>query len=170
VTEVIGGAGSIGWVVVKAALLYVTAVAGFRVATRRTIAEMSPFDFVAAVAVGAIVGRVPNADATSYLAGVATLATILVGHAIVTRLRNFPSVRDLIDPAPRVLIVDGSIVDRALRACGLTRNDLDEMLRLHGLTDMADVRFAIFEKRGQLTVVRHNAVPGDLVRRVLRDG
>ncbi|MDP9356486.1 MAG: DUF421 domain-containing protein, partial [Chloroflexota bacterium] len=51
----IGGGAALGWVAVKALLLYLTAVIGFRLGERRTLAEMSPFDFVAAVAVGAIV-------------------------------------------------------------------------------------------------------------------
>ncbi|WP_203935616.1 hypothetical protein [Planosporangium mesophilum] len=44
----------------KTLLLYATAVICFRVGERRTLAEMSAFDFVAAVAVGAIVGRFPR--------------------------------------------------------------------------------------------------------------
>jgi hypothetical protein len=55
-------------VVPKALLLYLTAVLGFRVGQGRTLAELSPYDFVAAVAVGAIVGRIPNAHDASYLA------------------------------------------------------------------------------------------------------
>jgi uncharacterized membrane protein YcaP (DUF421 family) len=42
-------------------MLYATAVIGLRFIKRRILAELSPFDFVAAVAVGAIVGRIPSA-------------------------------------------------------------------------------------------------------------
>ncbi len=167
--ELVGGAGSIGWVALKAVLLYVTAVAGFRVARRRTIAEMSPYDFVAAIAVGAIIGRVPNADTTSYLAGDATLVTILVAHAVVTRLRRHRAVRDVVDPAPRLLVADGTVLDRPLRASGLTRSDLDELLRLRGVTDLRDVRYAIYEARGRITVVRRGEEIGELVRHVVDD-
>ncbi len=58
--QLIGGVNELGWVAAKALLLYLTAVFGFRLGERRTLAEMSAFDFVAAVAVGAIVGRVPT--------------------------------------------------------------------------------------------------------------
>ena len=93
---------SLGWVAIKALLLYLTAIVGFRVGARRTLAEMSPFDFVAAVAVGAIVGRVPNANDTTYVAGAITLVTILVAHGVIARLRYVPSIADLVDrePAP----------------------------------------------------------------------
>jgi uncharacterized membrane protein YcaP (DUF421 family) len=67
----IGGASQLGWVALKPVLPYVAAVFGFRSSGRRTLAEMSAFDFVAAVAAGAIVGRVPNASTTTVTSGCA---------------------------------------------------------------------------------------------------
>jgi uncharacterized membrane protein YcaP (DUF421 family) len=58
--ELFGGATAVGWVAIKAVLLCLTAVPGFRVARRRTLAQWTAVDFVAAAAVGAIVGRVPD--------------------------------------------------------------------------------------------------------------
>ncbi|MEO3777644.1 hypothetical protein ABGB16_12515 [Micromonospora sp. B11E3] len=69
------------WVGLKTVLLYLTAVAGFRISRRRTVGEVSPYDFVAAVAVGAIVGRLPSAPDASYLAGMVTLLALLLVHA-----------------------------------------------------------------------------------------
>jgi uncharacterized membrane protein YcaP (DUF421 family) len=88
---------------------------GFRLGERRTLAEMSPFDFVAAVAVGAIVGSVPNSKDTSYLAGAATLVTVFIAHRVIMRLRHFPSVAHLVEHSPRVL-VDNKDPRRRVRA------------------------------------------------------
>ena len=106
-THLFGGGADPGWVAVKAILLFLTAVVAFCLGDRRTLAELSPFDFVAAVAVGAIVGRVPNAEGTSYLAGAITLVAVLVTHRIVTQLRYISSVAHLIEHAPRILMADG---------------------------------------------------------------
>jgi len=168
--HLIGGIGELGWIALKALLLYLTAVLGFRVGQRRTLAELSPFDFVAAVAVGAIVGRVPNAHDASYLAGLATLAAVLFGHWCLTRLRQFPSVAQLLEHSPRLLVAQGRVLDDELRRCGLTRSDLYGLLRRQGVEDLGEVRFAIFEQRGQLSVIRHaeRSVPEpDLVRDIV---
>lgn len=109
--------GDIGWIIVKALLLYATPLVGFRLGERRTLAEMAPFDFVAAVAVGAIVGRVPNAETTSYLAGAATLVAILLALRVVVRLRYVPGMASLIDGPPVVVIVANGVV----QACALRR-------------------------------------------------
>ena len=154
--ELIGGAGELAWVAAKAFLLYLTAVFGFRVGERRTLAEMSAFDFVAAVAVGAIVGRVPNSDTTSYLAGAATLITVLAAHRMVTALRQLPSLATVFDHPPRVLVSRGQILDSQLRQAGFTKNDLHAQLRERGILRLEDVHLVILEQRGKLSVIRRS--------------
>ena len=151
-TELFGG--EIGWVIVKALLLYATAVVGFRLGDRRTLTQMTPFDFVAAVAVGAIVGRVPNAETTSYLAGAATLVTILIAHRLLVRLHYIPSVAQLLERSPRIVISDGEVIDAELRRCGLTLSELYAQLRQQSISDLREVRYAIIEQRGQLSIIR----------------
>ena len=152
--QLIGGFGQLGWVAAKALLLYLTAVFGFRLGERRTLAEMSAFDFVAAVAVGAIVGRVPNASTTSYIAGATTLITVLIAHRVVSKLRQFPSVATIFDHPPRVLVSRGDVLHSELRAAGLTKDDLYGLLRQHGILDLKEAHLVIFEQRGKLSVVR----------------
>jgi len=162
-SELLGGFGQLGWVAGKALLLYFTAVFGFRLGERRTLAEMSAFDFVAAVAVGAIVGRVPNANTTSYLAGATTLVTVLIAHRVVAKLRRFPSLATLFDHPPRVLVSRGQVLTPELRRAGLTIDDLYGLLRQHGVLNLQDVHLVVFEQRGRLSVIReadlHGAEP-----------
>ncbi len=165
--ELIGGFGQLGWVAGKALLLYLTAVFGFRLGERRTLAEMSAFDFVAAVAVGAIVGRVPNSSTTSYVAGATTLVTVLAAHLLVSRLRLFPGIARIFDHPPRVLVSRGQVVYGELRRAGLTVNDLYGLLRQHAIVQLEDVHLVIFEQRGRLSVIRRADLAGseaDLIR------
>ena len=165
--QILGNPGDVLFVAAKAVLLYVTAVVGFRLAARRTLAEMNAFDFVAAVAVGAIVGRVPNADGTGYLEGLATLAAVLISHAVLTRLRRIPAVSTLTDHTPRLLVVHGQVQERQLRRSGLTGSDLEGLLRQRGYHDLHQVRYVVFESRGQLSVVPESSAPdgrADLLR------
>lgn len=49
--------------------------------------------------------------------------------------------------------------DRQLRRTGLTTSDLEGFLRRDGTEDLADVRYLVFESRGQISVVPQSA-PG----------
>lgn len=136
----------------KAIALFITAATAFRFTLRRTIAEFTPFDWLTAVAVGAIVGRTATAADTSWLTGAAALLALIAAHDTVARLRFIPWVRRLVDPPVRVLIRDGQLDRRNLRRCGLTREDLDAILRQHGHRTPADVSLALFETKGVISV------------------
>ncbi|MGW5671789.1 DUF421 domain-containing protein [Micromonospora sp. NPDC003776] len=153
-TALIGHVGWLGWVALKAFLLYVTAVIALRAGGRRTLAELSAYDFVAAVAVGAIVGRLPSAPDSSYLSGVATLLAILAGHALITWVRLRPAGRRLIEKGPVVMVSQGRVLTGNLHRAGMTRGDLDSLLREHGVADPAEVHLAVLEGGGRLSVLR----------------
>lgn len=144
----------------KALALFATAVTAFRLVLRRTIAEFTPFDWVTAVAVGAIVGRTATAADTSWCTGTAALLTLIAAHDLVARLRVIPWVRRLVDPPVRVLISDGEVDDANLKRCRLTRGDLDAILRQHGHPTPADVRLAVFETKGVVSVFSNAEPPG----------
>ena len=88
VPELIGGAGGLGWVAAKAVLLFAVAVIGLRLGERRTLAQLSAFDFAVAVAVGAIIGRGATAADTSFATSAVALITLLVVHRAVAIARR----------------------------------------------------------------------------------
>jgi uncharacterized membrane protein YcaP (DUF421 family) len=143
----------------KTSALFLTAAVVLRFTERRTLAEFAPFDWVAGVAAGAIVGRSATATDTSWLTATAGLVCLLLTHAVVARLRFVPILRKLIDPPLQVLIRDGAIDLRNVRRCGLTKTDMDAVLRQHGLLRTDDVHLAIFEAKGVISVVPAEARP-----------
>ena len=147
----------LAWVAVKAGLLYATAIIGLRLGKRRILAELSPFDFVAAVAVGAIVGRIPSASDADYLAGAVTLIVALFVHALVSYLRRYSSVARLVDQSPRALVANGKILEDGLRRSGLCRADVESLLRQHGVHEVGDVEYLILEEGGKVSVVAGGA-------------
>ena len=147
----------LAWVAAKAGLLYATAIIGLRLGKRRILTELSPFDFVAAVALGAIVGRIPSASDADYLAGAVTLMAVLFAHAVVSRLRRYASVARLIDQSPRILVARGKILEEGLRRSGLCRADVESLLRQHGVHEIGEVEYLILEEGGKISVVAGGA-------------
>lgn len=139
---------------IKTSTLFLTAAVLFRFTERRTLAEFAPFDWIAAVAAGAIVGRAATASDTSWLTATVALSCLLVAHAVLARLRLVPGIRRFIDPPLKVLIRDGQVDRRNLRHCGLTTSDLEAVLRLHGHPNADGVNLAIFEAKGAISVLR----------------
>jgi uncharacterized membrane protein YcaP (DUF421 family) len=149
----IGDLSTVPGVAIKTMSLFLTAAAVFRFTERRTLAQFAPFDWIAAVAAGAIVGRAATATDASWLSASTALVCLLVTHAALARLRFVPRLRRFIDPPPTVLIRSGKINVRNLRRCGLTEADLQAALRQHGLRGPDTVDLAVFEAKGAISVL-----------------
>ncbi|GLY75073.1 DUF421 domain-containing protein [Actinoallomurus iriomotensis] len=162
----------LGAVAGKAALIYVTALAALRLGERRTLAQWTIIDTVAAVAVGAIVGRTAIASNQSFVTGAVALVTLIAMHRVVSALRAQPLFRRLTDHRIRVLVADGKVRRHQLMICGLTESDLLAQLRQRGVCELSGVRFVLYEAKGGLTVVTGTdpvaGVP-ELVRAGLRE-
>ncbi|MEW2482868.1 YetF domain-containing protein [Mycobacterium sp. NPDC049093] len=153
VDVLIGDVAGVGDVAIKTSALFLTAAILFRFTERRTLAEFAPFDWIAAVAAGAIVGRAATATDTAWLQATTALLCILGAHAVLARLRLIPALCRIIDPPLMVLISDGEVNWRNLRRCGLTAADLEAVLREHGYPDAGGVRLAILETKGAISIL-----------------
>jgi uncharacterized membrane protein YcaP (DUF421 family) len=160
---------SLGTVAGKAALMYVVALFGLRLAQRRTLAQWTIIDFAAAVATGAIVGRTAIAQHQSFVIGAAALLTIIACHWLVTAARFRPLVSRAVDYRVRVLVEHGRVRTREMRVCGITHGDLLSHLRQQGVHSLEGVRYVLYEPKGSLTVVAEDEGDSDLVREGLRD-
>ena len=157
VAWLIGDWRHLGAVAGKAALMYATAVVALRLAERRTLAQWTIIDFATAVAIGAIVGRSAIASGQSYVIGAVALLTLVAVHRLASRLLFRPLFNKLFDHRVRVLVADGEIRRQELRRCGLTENDLFAQLRQHGVFNLRDVAYVLYETKGDITVVPKGA-------------
>jgi len=164
VPELIGDASGLGWVAVKAVLLFTVAVIGLRLGERRTLAQLSAFDFAVAVAIGAIIGRGATAADTSFATSAVALVTLLVVHRLVAMGRRHSRVVRLIDHPPRILVAHGDLQEKELARAGLTHADVYALLRENGVGDLGQVGYLLYETRGTVTVIGAGREPGPLVR------
>lgn len=171
-TWLFGQTGELVSVIAKALLMYATAVVGLRVAHRRTLSQWTAIDFAAAVAIGALIGRTAVASGQSFLVGAVALVTLLVAHALVTLGRGNRWVAKAVDHRVRVLVDHGRLRQDQLRICGLTENDVLAKLRERGVRDLGELRYVLYETKGELTIVPEtgpDTQDGSLVQAGLRD-
>jgi uncharacterized membrane protein YcaP (DUF421 family) len=162
VRELIGNGSGLGWVAVKAVLLFAVAVVGLRLGERRTLAQLSAFDFAVAVAVGAIIGRGSTAAQTPFAYSAVALVTLLVAHRVVAMLRRHSRVVRMIDHPPRVLVARGELQGKELARAGLTDADVYALLREKGVGDLGQVGYLLYEQRGAVTLIGADSAPGQL--------
>lgn len=162
--HIIGQWTDLGWTAAKALLLFGVGVIGLRLSERRMLAELNAFDFVVAVAVGAIIGRTATSSTTSFATGAVGLIVLLVAHRATAILHRRGCFARLLDRRPLILLARGRIRSDALRAAGLTERDVYRLLRQAGHGDVEELQYVLYEDRGRLTIVRTDQHLGEAFR------
>jgi uncharacterized membrane protein YcaP (DUF421 family) len=141
--------------VIKATVVFFVLWAILRVSGRRTLGEMTAFDFILFMIIGgstqrAITGQ--DYSLTNALLLVATFVALDVGLSIA-ELRS-PFFRRILNGMPMILVENGYLMAGRVRRARLTEdNILEAARRLHGLERIDQIKFAILEGTGEITIV-----------------
>lgn len=150
------------FVALSTVLIYLSVVVALRAGERRTLAEMSAFDFAVAVAVGSIIGRVSTAASPSYVQGLVALTALLAAHRAISYARvRSARLRRLMHRRPRVLVRDGRFLTEALRREHLTEEELIGTLRQCQVRSLDDIELVVMEAKGAFSVLRRQDAPLD---------
>ena len=138
----------------KSAIIYLLVVAGMRVLGNREIGRLNAYDFAFVVIIANAVQNALVGGDQSLAGGLVSALTLLVMNQIYTWLLNrFPWLEKRMLGEPVVLVSDGHVRRNAMQREGVTRDELMAALREHGLTDLQDIRLAVLEVDGDISVV-----------------
>lgn len=140
--------------VVRTVILYLLIVFGIRLLGKHQVGELEPAECVLALII-ADIASVPMQDyGIPLLMGVIPIITLLCLSMILSMLSmKSLRLRALLTGVPSILIRNGEMDQREMRRTRMTVDEILEELRLQGYTDLADVRYAILETNGQLSVL-----------------
>jgi uncharacterized membrane protein YcaP (DUF421 family) len=141
--------------VIKACVVYFVLWAIIRISGRRTLGEMTAFDFILFLIIGGSTQRAITGEdysLTNALILVATFVGIEVAPSLI-ELKS-PMLRRVLNSSPTLLVENGSPMRYRMRRARVTEdNILEAARRLHGLERMDQIKFAILEPTGKITIV-----------------
>lgn len=138
----------------RTAILYLLLIVGLRLTGKRQIGELEPIELVLTMLLSDL-ASVPMQDfGIPLVNGVIPIVTLLAMSMLLScvSLRNV-RFRTLICGKPAIIIRNGKLQQDAMRHNRLTLDELFEELRTQGVTDISDVKYAILETGGQLSVL-----------------
>jgi uncharacterized membrane protein YcaP (DUF421 family) len=134
-------------------ILYVFIIIGLRLMGKRQIGELEPGELVLTMMISDL-AAVPMQDfGIPLAAGIVPITILLSLSMLLSQLSlHHLRFRALVCGTPVVLIQNGEIQQEALRKNRYTLDELLEELREQGIPCIADVKYAILENSGQLSV------------------
>jgi uncharacterized membrane protein YcaP (DUF421 family) len=121
---------------------------------RRELSSLEPFDLIMLVVIGDLVQQgVTQSDTsvTGVVIVLSTLGLLTVGVSFASfRLR---ALRPVLEGEPLILVEDGRVIERNLKRERLTVDDLTESAREQQVESIEDVRWAVLETSGQISII-----------------
>lgn len=125
-----------------------------RIAGRRELSSLEPFDVILLVVLGDLVQQgITQSDesVTGTLIVISTITLLSVGVSWLSFRSS--RVRLVTEGQPIVLVQDGELIEANLRRERLTRGDIEEEARQQQIASLSDVRWAILEKAGSISFI-----------------
>jgi Predicted membrane protein len=121
------------------------------------LAPKSAIDLVQNYVLGGIIGGVIfNQDITAFQFTLVLLIWTFIVFVFKYAKDHSYQLKKLIDGSPAVLIENGKINVKEATRLGLAADDLMLQLRMHGITTLSQVRYAIREQNGQITLIKYD--------------
>ena len=141
--------------VARGAAVYVFLMLVFRLAGRRTMAQMTSFDFVFLLIISEATQNAMIGDDFSFTNGALVILTLVGLDVVLSHVKRwFPAAEKWLDGNPTVLVEHGRPkVDVMSRARVDERDVMMAAREAHGLERMDQVKYAVLETSGGISII-----------------
>jgi uncharacterized membrane protein YcaP (DUF421 family) len=141
--------------VLRAAFIYFFLLIVFRIAGRRTLSEMTTFDFVLLLIIGEATEPVLLGDDPSVVHAALVIITLLfinIGMSLIKSRSK--TMEKLMDGVPTIIVEHGRLMQECMSTARVSRDDVMEAARrMHGIERLEQIKYAIVEVSGGITIV-----------------
>ena len=140
--------------VLRACVVYFVLLLLIRASGKRTMGQFTPFDMLLVVLLGNAVQNALLGQDASVAGGLLLAATLISLNWLV----GFASARSerletIVEGSPVLLAREGQVYRAVLRRELISRADFDKALREAGCLDIGQIKLAVLETNGHITVV-----------------
>ena len=140
----------------RAVAVYAVMLTIIRLSGKRTIGTFSAFDFLVALMLGEVADEIIYGS-VSMAQGFIAVAVVALLHYANSWLTYWDhGLGHLLEGSPTVVLEKGQMHYPGMRAERMNEKDVLSELRLHGVDDLREVKVAVIEYNGQLSVIRQD--------------
>jgi uncharacterized membrane protein YcaP (DUF421 family) len=156
---------------VRTLLVYVAVLLGLKLAGKRELSQLNPFDLVVLLLLSNTVQNAIIGNDNSVVGGLFGAAVLLLTNHFLVRYLFKSGRLDKVEGSPDVLISDGRILRDRLDREMITLPELESAARKQGINSVAEIQECRLETGGALTFVTRvptleDTKHGDLMQRL----
>lgn len=134
---------------------YIALVIMLRFSGNRTLAQLNAFDLIVTVALGSTLATVILSKDVTLADGVLALALLIVLQYVIGLLStSSKTMRKLIKTEPFLLFYRGHFLHDSLRKHRITEDEVLQIIRSNGNSNIEEVDAVVLETNGQFSVIK----------------
>ncbi|KGO82146.1 uncharacterized protein DUF421 [Flavobacterium cauense R2A-7] len=144
-------------IVLRSIAVYFFMVIALRIFGKKELSQLNTADIILILLISNSVQNAMVGNNTTLLGGVtAAFALFLINLIFKKTMLNSAFIKNLVQDKPEILIHNGKIDFKALVKLGITSDELEEAMREHGVEYYKDVKLAMFEIDGNISIISGN--------------
>ena len=151
---------------IRAVVIYIALLIALRIFGKREVGQFTLYDLVFILLVANALQPAITGPDTSVVGGLVLIAALVATNYLVGKLDTLPRVHRLFSPHPAVVVMDGKYLPEVMKREGVDQDEVAMSMREHGITDLKDVRIAVLEADGTISIVPTGAAVQRTKRRV----
>lgn len=145
--------------IIKTAVLYFYIIVCYRIMGKKEVGKLSIIDLIVSVLIAELAAMSIEETERSILVSIvpiAVLVIIQVSLSYITLKSN--TARKIIDGSPRIIIDKGKVNFNQMSKLRYSLDDLVSQLREQGIKNIEEVKYAILENNGKLSIFTDNNI------------
>ncbi len=144
-------------IVLRSIVVYFFIIIALRVFGKREITQLSVFDLVFILLISNSVQNAMVGPNNSLLGGIVAASSLFIANAIIGYITfRSKKINQLLQGDAIMLIYQGKILKSHLKNALISKEELEETIREHGVAKVEDVNLAVLETDGNISVIANN--------------
>ena len=144
-------------IIIRSASVYLFMLIALRIFGKKELSQLNTADVILILLISNSVQNAMVGSDTSLWGGLAAAAVLFVINYTLKKLMyKFPKFSNLMQEKPEVLIHDGKLDFKALSKLNITSDEIQEAMREHGVEHFSDVKLAMLEIDGNISIISGN--------------
>ncbi|MFV8376939.1 DUF421 domain-containing protein [Flavobacterium sp. LB1P62] len=144
-------------IIIRSAAVYFFMVIALRFFGKKELSQLNTADVILILLISNSVQNAMVGNNTSLYGGMAAATVLFTINFILKKLMfRYPKFSDFMQEKPEILIHDGNLDFKALSKLNISSDELKEAMREHGIEFFKDVKLAMLEIDGNISIISGN--------------
>ena len=144
-------------IILRSVAVYFFMIIALRIFGKKELSQLNTADVILILLISnSVQNAMVGANTSLYGGIIAAFSLFLINSIFKKVMLKSKFIKELVQDKPEVLIHNGKIEFKTLARLGITSEELEEAMREHGIEYYKDVKLAMFEIDGNISIISGN--------------